>query len=1738
MNSFRFLFDRGRPRGPWLMAALVACWLGIAWTHAAAPTMSNILDRIANEDDVVTVSFTINDADSGPNPLTVVARAENKTLVPDANIVPGGTGGTRTLQITPAKDQNGSTTITVVVSDGDLTARDTFLLTINARNDAPTIQPIPDLAVNEDTVSAPLTLTIGDVDTDLSKLQVTADTPSGSIIDPAKIRITGTGATRTLQLIAETNRFGTTIVTVFVRDTEGGQTTDQFAVTVHPINDAPTVSSILDQTVQEDRLILVGFTARDTETASGDLPTTAVAENKTLVPDANISVSAILSQRNLTIRPAPDQTGSTRIVVTVRDPEGASVQTSFLLTVTPVSDPPTITAIPDQIVPEGTTVGPLSFVIQDPDTPAAELTLTREVDLTSIVPTANVVLGGQGSDRTVTVTPLPLASGIVRVTLRVSDGQAQVQTAFRINFTAVNGRPRISAIANQSGAPGQTIGPIGFTVDDDETRAANLQITRSSSNPAVLPDANVVLGGAETNRTVTVRPIAEGTAEVTITVSDGAASSFTRFTVQSSNSISQEDFGDASSALPVLLPGGARHIIKPNFSLGPRVDAESNGKPSNDALGDDNDPTAGPDDEDGIVLPASFVPGQTATIRANVVVAAGTTAFLNGWIDYARNNSWNDAGDRIITNRVVTSGDNFFTISVPATAAAGTTFARFRLSTSQLNSPEGSAPDGEVEDYLVQVGSTMPGGNKDFGDAPEDATHFYPTTTANGGAYHNLPNTVYLGTRHDEEGNGQPSTGADGDDLNSPGGDDEDGVQIPALLIPGSNVNIAVFVTSSWEFTWLHGWFDFNGDGDWNDASEHVYAPRAVNSGPNILALSIPANAKAGATYARFRITGSNNPGPIQIPVDGPWDDGEVEDYKVEIGGENTGGKNLEFGDAPNDKTHTYPVLQADDGARHANPQKVYLGQLYDLEPDGLPSPFSLEDDKSPANSDDEDGVRVIGALVPGQRATVEVTVFRNGVAHAFLHAWVDFDRDGTWNQANEHVFKALEVVPGLNTLQFDVPATATPGITFSRFRITGSNAVPGAIISFTGEIEDGEVEDYIVGIQRPPQDDPCEGTSQGSDFWIAYPGNYAPNTANAPDPRVWISGPSGTTGTVEVPGLGVVRNFTIPASLFIGVAVPKEADLGNLNDATAVRAVRVTSSQPVTVNAINQVDFTSDGYLALPIAELGTFYVVQTYGNTHTAIPELNGTQLAILTATSNTVVTITPTVTISNRLAFVPFDIVLNPGEVYQLRGTSDAPEDLSGTIISATSPVAVFGSHRCANVQSEDAVFCDYLVEQLLPVGRAGLEFITTPLSTRSGDTFRFFALEDGTDVTVGSDPAVRLDRGEFLETVLSVATTVTATKPIQAQQYANSSDFDNVELADPFMVTLPHAGLFLDSYTFSTAGSAFSSHWINVIIPKSASTSLLLDNNPVTEPFGNILGSDYTYVRMLVGQGGHTIAADEPFGLIVYGWNTYESYGWLGGISLGDTTPPVLTCPTEKVVVAAGGSGPVPCLGLVPDLRQQVRVTDNCGLSPDSVVEQDPAPGTGLFPGQYTITFSAQDAHGNTGVCTVPLEITGVQAPFEIRCPSDRIAICTDGGGTRVFFVVTAGANCAINVPVTCQPPSGSLFPIGTTRVTCTAIHPDTKQPVTCSFNVTVRCIDFEPPTITLGSLDRDGFIRIDVLGEGALETVESLGSTWREIPLQEAQTITGELSAQQTDSPRRRFHRFKPDRPKAFFRVRQ
>lgn len=1093
------------------------------------------------------------------------------------------------------------------------------------------------------------------------------------------------------------------------------------------------------------------------------------------------------------------------------------------------------------------------------------------------------------------------------------------------------------------------------------------------------------------------------------------------------------DFGDAPQSYPVLLSqDGARHSYQRDFNLGVRIDLEPDGQPSAGANGDDVNPfstVAVLDDEDGVFFSGTgMVPGNSQSV---IVVASTGQGRLDAWVDFNRDGDWNDTGEKIFNALALANGTNTLSFGVPIEAVPGDTFARFRFSTQGGLLPTGLGGPGEVEDHPVRINQL----DIDYGDAAQ----IYPVTASQDGARHRVVKGFNLGRNIDSESNGQPSAQANGDDISPAGAaDDEDGVAFITSINPGRSASVEV--TSSSGEARLDAWIDFNVDGDWSDPGERIFNSQPLAAGPQVLVFNVPTDAKVGNSFARFRLSLRGGLDPTGLASEG-----EVEDYLINIDREV-----LDFGDAG----QAYPVLLSQDGARHRILQGFNLGRLIDAEIDGQPSANSLGDDNNPAGTtallDDEDGVRFIGPLELGREVTVEVVVTSTGM----LDAWIDFNRNGGWNEAGEQIFTSRPVPTGTNLLTFTVPAGASQGETYARFRLSREGGLKP-----TGAHSDGEVEDYLVSIVERTGVDCDPRTHRGTNFWVTFPGNYAPDPDNPVRLRLYIVGPRETTGTVSIPGLGFITNYFIPGSRERIIDLPRNAELGNANDLVEKKGINITANREVAVYGMNRVKWTSDGYLALPTDVIGKAYVLQGYGNEFTGVPDLNGTQFGIVAPDDGTIVTITPRVSTLGHPAGLPFSVTLNRGETYQLRNTNDFANDLSGSVISANKSIAVFGSHQCANVPNDDLFYCDHLVEQILPIERAGSIFYIAPLATRDASAYRITVPYDNTTINFNGVNVATLNAGQILERVVSGPVRVMATKPVFVTQYATSSDYDEVVNSDPFMVVAIPVPMWLNQHLVTAPDMAFAEHYLSIVAPNSVVGGLTLDGAAVpAAQFAAIPGTAASYARLKVAAGVHELLASLPFSVVVYGWGEYDSYGFPGGMFFGDTEPPQLSCPDKvTATVGLGTTGAASCVAVVPDLRQQVTARDNCGLPRERVVSQDPAPGTVLGPGLHIITLSTPDAQGNVGFCQVQFEVID-PSPLQLQCPPDMFVNCNTNGGAYVDFKAIARRSCGtVDIPISYNPPAGSFFKDGTTTtVTVTAVDPRDNKTVTCTFRVTVRC----------------------------------------------------------------------------------
>lgn len=154
----------------------------------------------------------------------------------------------------------------------------------------------------------------------------------------------------------------------------------------------------------------------------------------------------------------------------------------------------------------------------------------------------------------------------------------------------------------------------------------------------------------------------------------------------------------------------------------------------------------------------------------------------------------------------------------------------------------------------------------------------------------------------------------------------------------------------------------------------------------------------------------------------------------------------IDFGDAPD----TYGTTLAANGARHNTENSLlWMGTTVDAEAQAQVFPESDEQ----RDTADEDGVVFITPLAAGEAALVSVDITGEG----YLNAWFDLDRDGEFSPAEQLVSERY-LSEGQTVIAVDIPASASDGPSWSRFRLSSMLGTGP-----TGGVADGEVEDYAI---------------------------------------------------------------------------------------------------------------------------------------------------------------------------------------------------------------------------------------------------------------------------------------------------------------------------------------------------------------------------------------------------------------------------------------------------------------------------------------------------------------------------------------------------------------------------------------------------------------------------------------------------------------------------------------------------
>jgi hypothetical protein len=185
---------------------------------------------------------------------------------------------------------------------------------------------------------------------------------------------------------------------------------------------------------------------------------------------------------------------------------------------------------------------------------------------------------------------------------------------------------------------------------------------------------------------------------------------------------------------------------------------------------------------------------------------------------------------------------------------------------------------------------------------------------------------------------------------------------------------------------------------------------------------------------------------------------------------------------------------------------------------------------------------------------------------------------------------------------------------------------------------------------------------------------------------------------------------------------------------------------------------------------------------------------------------------------------------------------------------------------------------------------------------------------------------------------------------------------------------------------------------------------------------------------------------------YGTPPTDSNGFSTGTTITNPclpgTPPVAKC--KDVTVP---TDPNLCSAAVASIDDGSFDADGDPVT----LSQSPS---GPYPlGTTLVTLTVTEPEGLSNSCTANVTVVDQQKP-NISCPSPVVE-CTGANGAVVSFSPTVSDNCP-GVTSSCTPPSGSVFPLGTTPFQCVATDSSGN---TNSCNSVVKVVDTTPPVIS-------------------------------------------------------------------------
>ncbi|MBL0333569.1 MAG: choice-of-anchor D domain-containing protein [Chlorobi bacterium] len=507
----------------------------------------------------------------------------------------------------------------------------------------------------------------------------------------------------------------------------------------------------------------------------------------------------------------------------------------------------------------------------------------------------------------------------------------------------------------------------------------------------------------------------------------------------------------------------------------------------------------------------------------------------------------------------------------------------------------------------------------------------------------------------------------------------------------------------------------------------------------------------------------------------------------------------------------------------------------------------------------------------------------------------------------------------------------------------------------------------------------PFGPSNSGKDYWFSFPHNWEFG-ATIKYCRLYITAGTRTKVTISIGTSKILKSlFTVPYDIITYDLSNVDAQYGTVRDDNSPipnaevypnKAIHVESVAPIVVYGMNRTSFTSDGMLILPTNGLGKEYLVASAAEIGTT--QRLPSEFVIVSPYDETDVLITlpsdqklPNYSGSKG----PFNISMNKGDVFG--ALSDVTlADLTGTLIQSSKPVAVMSGQNCTYLPDARFAACDHIEEMMLPVSAWGKLYHSIPFATRiKTDMYRIFAGEDNTTVSIngtvwGKLPKKGGKEGEGWFNYLHNKRELiefTGDKPIYIAQYNNSQNWDGVE-SDPFMLVLTPVEQYQNQLIFTTPSADFPKNYVNFVCDSAGYNDIEIAQGGTDkwESFPSKFGFDVkkfptkingvTYIgkTIAINPGTYRVRGPKPFAGYIYGFGSFDSYGYPLSVAVGDLSRPDKDAPVIKDTIDCFGNYEATTTDLPDDskIRSNISTID---LDPDatynySITVADFIPGT--------------------------------------------------------------------------------------------------------------------------------------------------------------------------------------------------